>query len=161
MFRSAAFESAEQSNVFPLHFGHGAATSAGTGRVKCFVYPQEIHLQASALCSSALAFSIFFRTESAWFRIDFSTRIIALCAPSIDRVPAVEVYRLPFAVVASTKIAGIASCSHEHITIFEVLSTSNDRAFSTDSGASDFVSDVDPVTRRPARSTVFSLQTRC
>ena len=103
-----------QSNPCPAPFGHGAATSAKTGRVKCFVYSQTAHFQARDFCSAGSAPSIFFKTESAWFRIDFRAKIVSLCAASIDRVPAVEVSRISFAVIVPTKSANIVSCSFEH-----------------------------------------------
>jgi hypothetical protein len=34
-------------NSSPSHFGHGTATSAETGRVKCLMWPHRWHLHAS------------------------------------------------------------------------------------------------------------------
>jgi len=51
------------SNVARPHFGHGAATFATAGRVKCFMCPQVAHFHDNDLCSARC--STFLRTESA------------------------------------------------------------------------------------------------
>ena len=64
------------------HFGHGTATSAGTGRVKCLTWPQPLHPHASdrrsseyprkfsAYCASSRIFSRMRRTEFDGSAID-------------------------------------------------------------------------------------------
>jgi hypothetical protein len=95
------------------HFGHGAATAASTGRVKCLMCPQLVHVHESDLCSARCSTSL--RAESAWSRIDLSAAISASCAESISSTPTVEACRLVCAIFASKDAVDMLSCSGEHI----------------------------------------------
>jgi hypothetical protein len=76
------------SNASPLHFGRGAATSIGTGRVKCLRRPQAVHFQESDL--RPVPWSTDLRAESARSRIGLSAAISGCCAESINSAPCVE-----------------------------------------------------------------------
>jgi hypothetical protein len=97
----------------PLHFGHRPATSAVTGRVKCFTCPQAVHFQprdrnspslgrsANARCASPLMFSRRSRRWSFVWAIDLAPTGAAgggVCVCDCRKIGSIAV-----------------SCSHEHI----------------------------------------------
>ena len=100
----------DDRNKSPPHVGHGRATSALTGRVKCFTWPHAPHFHASERTSSLLPTR--FSALCASSRICSKTRRREGDVSAINLIPVGEV---GFVEIAFEKIWRFGcSCSHEH-----------------------------------------------
>ena len=113
----------DDRNKLPPHFGHGRATSALTGRVKCFTLPHAPHFHASERASSLLPRR--FRAFCASSRICSKTRRREGDVSAINSIPVGEggFVELTFAKIWRFD----CSCSHEHNISFGDVHPQNGR----------------------------------
>src|SRR5437870_1514984 len=101
------------SNESLLHFGHGDATSLGTGRVKCFTWPHSVHFQPSERCSCASPSNVSARCASS--RIVSRIALSGVSDSATVSIPVVEVCELAYATDVPKDGVKRLSRSHEHV----------------------------------------------